>query len=249
VPYEPAKRARQIFNKVNKYAKQTSKGDNIVTAEDDAFAIIARWLMGSGGRPAVVKQELVNWKSNTLTDTQNMFTTISLLYEAAKTLLAPHEVNSQLRPHDAKLESLYEEVKGFWTTLLTDFKLYKQAVDGRPNNLPTLRKKYLALKPVAQLAVVEAFTVAKRNGMTLDDFVKGLNKIPWEIDDNLWRNVLMLPGPKVLAGKTAVHLGARLIAHLVGTKLTTEERNQLLTDYRKALGDDSNTKPLPKPVM
>jgi DNA sulfur modification protein DndB len=248
VPYEPAKRSRKIFNKVNKYAKQTSKGDNIVTAEDDAFAIIARWLMGSGGRPPVVKQELVNWKSNTLTDTQNMFTTISVLYEASKALLDAHEINAQIRPSDAKLESLYEEVKGFWATLLKDFKLYKQAVEGPPNNLPTLRKKYLALKPVAQLAVVDAFTVANRHGMGLDDFVKGLNKIPWEIDNEMWLNVLTLPGSKVLAGKTAVYLAARVIAHLVGTKLPKDEHNQLLADYRKAHGDASNSKPLPKPV-
>jgi DNA sulfur modification protein DndB len=248
IPYEPAKRSRRIFNKVNKYAKQTSKGDNIITSEDDAFAIIARWLMGSDGRTPVLKQEIVNWRSNTLTDTQTMFTTISVLYEAAKTLLDAHEINTQLRPPADKLDTLYEEVKGFWAGLLKDFKLYKQAVDGSPKNLPDLRKQYLALKPVAQMAIVEAFTIANKHGMALDDFVRALNKIPWDIDNELWRNVLTLPGPKVLAGKTPVRLAARLIAHLVGTKLPKEEQSQLLEDFRKALGGSNNTKPLPKPV-
>jgi DNA sulfur modification protein DndB len=246
VPYEPTKRSRKIFNKVNKYAKQTSKGDNIVTSEDDAFAIIARWLMGSDGRTPVIKQELVNWKSNTLTDTQTMFTTISVLYDAAKKLLDAHDINSQIRPAADKLEELYEEVRGSWATLLKDFKIYKQAVEGPKENLPKLRKQHLALKPVAQLAIVEAFTIASGRGMTLNDFVRGLNKIPWDIGSDLWLNVLTLPGPKVLAGKTAVHLGARLIAHLVGTKFSKEEHEQLLEDFRRAHGDDH--KPLPKPV-
>jgi DNA sulfur modification protein DndB len=249
IPYEPTKRSRKIFNKVNKYAKQTSKGDNIITSEDDAFAIIARWLMGSDGRQPVLKQEIVNWKSNTLTDTQTMFTTISVLYESARMLLDAHDINTQLRPPADKLDALYEEVRGFWTALLKDFKIYKQAVEGQPKNLPALRKQHLALKPVAQMAIVESFTVASKHGMTLDDFVRALNKIPWDIDSDLWRHVLTLPGPKVLAGKTAVYLAARVIAHLVGAKLPKDEYNQLLTDYRKAHGDASNTKPLPKPVV
>jgi DNA sulfur modification protein DndB len=247
VPYEPAKRSRKIFNKVNKYAKQTSKGDNIVTSEDDAFAIIARWLMGSDGRTQVIKQELVNWKSNTLTDTQTMFTTISVLYESAKKLLDAHDVNPQFRPTPQKLEELYEEASGFWATLLKDFKIYKQAVEGPKENLPKVRKQNLALKPVAQLAIVEAYTIASGHGMSLSEFLRGLNKIPWDIGSDLWLNILTLPGPKVLAGKTAVLLGARLVAHLAGTKFSKEEHDQLLDDFRRAHGDDR--KQLPKPVV
>ena len=48
----------------------------------------------------------------------------------------------------------------------------------------------------------------------------GLNKVPWDIGNDLWLNVLTLPGPKVMAGKTSVLLGARLIAHLVGTNFS-----------------------------
>jgi hypothetical protein len=70
--------------------------------------------------------------------------------------------------------------------------------------------------------------------MALSDFVRSLNKVPWDIGSDLWLNVLTLPGPKVLAGKMAVLLGARLIAHLVGTKFSKEEHDQLLEDFRRA---------------
>jgi hypothetical protein len=78
-----------------------------------------------------------------------MLTTIRVLYEAAKKLLQAHDINPQARPGADKLEEFYEEVSGSWATLLKDFKLYKQAVEGPKENLRKLRKQHLALKPVA----------------------------------------------------------------------------------------------------
>jgi DNA sulfur modification protein DndB len=37
-------KARKIFNKVNRYAKATSKADNLITADDDIVAVISRAL-------------------------------------------------------------------------------------------------------------------------------------------------------------------------------------------------------------
>ena len=34
-----------IFNTINRYAKPTSRGDNIITSEDDGYAILARDLL------------------------------------------------------------------------------------------------------------------------------------------------------------------------------------------------------------
>lgn len=247
VPFEPAQRARKIFNKVNKYAKQTTKGDNIITSEDDAFAIVARRLMGFGGHPPVIKESLVNWKSNTLTERMTKFTTISVLYESAKSLLRSREIDAQFRPEDAVLDAAYQELKEVWEKLLKDFKIFRQAVEGKPDGLPTLRKEYLALKPVAQLALIEGVRIARKHGMVMDEVVKGLNKIGWKLDDGLWLNVLVLPGGKVQAGKTPVYLAGRLIAHLVGANLSKEEHDALLAEYRKAHGEEARA--LPKPVV
>ena len=53
---------RKIFNKVNRYAKQTSKGDNIITSEDDMVAIIARRMFSGEDAPLhpIGDQEVVN---------------------------------------------------------------------------------------------------------------------------------------------------------------------------------------------
>lgn len=236
--YEPEKRSRKVFNKINKYAKQTSKGDNIITSEDDAFAIIARWLMGTNGHAATVKQDLVNWKSNTLANTHTMFTTVSVLYESAKTLLVNEDVDPQFRPKDKDLGRYYEEVRDIWAALLADFKPFHQAVTGDKRDLPELRQKFLALKPVGQMAIMEGVQFARTHGVDLTDIIKALNRIPWELNDKLWLNVLVMPGGKVHSGKTTVRLAARIIARMVGAKFTDEERDSLLTDYRNALGND-----------
>ncbi|NDA80957.1 MAG: DGQHR domain-containing protein, partial [Actinobacteria bacterium] len=44
VEYSTTEKARRIFNKVNRYAKPTSRSTNILTSEDDGYAIIARCL-------------------------------------------------------------------------------------------------------------------------------------------------------------------------------------------------------------
>ena len=78
---------RKIFNKVNKYARQTGRGQNIITADDDVYATIARKLFSDGGvLEKVGKNELVNWKSNTLSQRSKQLTTVSALYTIAETL-------------------------------------------------------------------------------------------------------------------------------------------------------------------
>lgn len=46
---------RKIFNKINKYAKQTSRSDNIITSDDDPYSVIIRRLIGGDGPLAPVE--------------------------------------------------------------------------------------------------------------------------------------------------------------------------------------------------
>lgn len=90
---------RKIFNKINKYARQTGRGDNIVTSDDDIFAIISRRLFGEGEiLEAVEDTEVVNWKSNTLSDRSKQLTTISALYTSAETILRDFGYSAKMLP-------------------------------------------------------------------------------------------------------------------------------------------------------
>ena len=48
VEHRDTSKIRKIFNKVNRYAKLTSRSDNIITSDDDIFAVIARKLIVEG---------------------------------------------------------------------------------------------------------------------------------------------------------------------------------------------------------
>ena len=62
VEHTDTAKIRKIFNKINKYAKQTSRSDNIIASDDDTFAVIARRLIREGGPlESIGKIDFVNW--------------------------------------------------------------------------------------------------------------------------------------------------------------------------------------------
>lgn len=235
IPYEPALRARKIFNKTNKYAKATSKGDNIVTSEDDAYAIVARRLMGSSGCEPVIPESLVNWTSNTLTLRSTQFTTISVLYESAQKLLG--KVDTQFRPEDDKLDEYYKQVKEAWEVLLDKFNIFNEAINVSPKELPELRNKYLCLKPAGQLALFNTVQEGRKKKIDIYTIAERLNLIDWESNKDIWQGVMML-GKRIQSGKQELGLAGRLIAHLIGVPYDKEEQEKLLLDYRKAVEKD-----------
>lgn len=251
IRYEPVKRSRKTFNKVNQYAKGTSKGDNIITSEDDACAIVTRWLMGSDDYDPIIPEELVNWRSNTLTIRMKKFTTASAMYDTARMLLGLNKKDLQFRPSDDALAAYYERVRLVWETLFERFEHFQEAIE-RPEDLPELRGKFLCLKPAGQQAVLNSVSIALENGLELEEVADRLNRIPWELTDELWEGV-MVSGKRILAGRQSVHLASRLIAHLIGTPFSEKDQQALLRELQKARRDDPEkpkiVKTLPDPLV
>ena len=77
-------KSRKIFNKVNRYAKKTTKSENLITADDDVVAVLVREEIV--GNDNAIPDVLVNTKSNTLPAKASEFTTLSTLYEGTKYL-------------------------------------------------------------------------------------------------------------------------------------------------------------------
>ena len=47
----------------------------------------------------------------------------------------------------------YNEIAEIWSLLLERFTHFQKAVDGNPKLLPSLREKFLCLKPTGQLVI------------------------------------------------------------------------------------------------
>lgn len=231
---------RKIFNKINKHAKPTSKGDNIITSEDDPFALISRKLIGPD---APLKEAQVNWRSNTLTKTSKQFTTIGTLYESAEILLNPYNVNKKELPVD--LAKHYDRVRLVWDTLLKEFELFTEMIHS--TEIGKLREEVLVGKPVGQMALIEAIQNCKAHNMPdLHEVIKQLNKIDWSSDSEIWLHIMYEPNGRIKANSTSRKLAARVIAYMVGAEFNDNEKATLLNDYRKVKNDFNAM--LPDPV-
>lgn len=236
---------RKIFNKINKYAKQTSRSDNIITSDDDTFAVIARRLIADGGPLAPIgKIELVNWKSNTLSQRSKNLTTLSALYTISETLLKDERYSSKVLPVKEELEAAYQKVANFWVVSLAKIQAFQEYLDLTRNDFPVskLREKNILLKPVTQMALAHVALKAQRKGVMWETIVERLNKIDWSYTNDLWFNILVIgsSNKKMITGKDSIRCAGAVIAYLVmGSELTRAEVDEVRHIIRNARNDDN----------
>jgi DNA sulfur modification protein DndB len=263
IQHETSEKTRRIFNKVNRYAKPTSRGDNIITSEDDRSAIIARRLL-SEGSPLGVKagassDVIVEWKSSALAVRSTKLTTISAVYETVKLILKDKgkSIDPNNRPSEEDLDHYYEMVEGFWNIVLENLQPYREVLEDS-SRIPQMRKDdqsySLLFKPVAQLALFRGLIAAtKDNHLTLIQAVQRANKIDWQMSSTIWTNILVAPSGSMLRGEQPPVRGGKLIHYLIAAdKMTEEEIADIQREYNLAHGmnlDTSESLMLPNPIM
>lgn len=243
------KKARRVFNKVNRYAKPTSRGQNLITDDDDQVAVTTRRVVG--GEDCLLEAELVRVGSNTLSAKAPEFTTLSTLYDA-NTAIIKGRVDSAVDPKKASAEhrELHEEeVVDVWTTLIEGIEEFRQALADRTRAGDTrrmeIRRNSLLGKPVGQLTLVRAFLEIEERCRTLtaSEICRRLDSLDWSIDHELWRGVLVRANGRVMSGATTVNQARLFVAHLCGSRLDGRERQALKSHI---FGDDNGELPEPR---
>jgi len=250
VEHKDNQKIRKIFNKVNKYARQTSRGDNIITSDDDIYAVIARKLFSDGEVLAPIgKCELVNWKSNTLSQRSKQLTTVSALYTIAETILKEKGYSSKLLPSQEEQEAAYEEIVEFWRELMAETDVYKEYLELTRADKPVslLREQNLLMKPVTQMALAHVAALAKKKGVSWKEVVAKLNKVDWSFENKLWFNILIIGSAqkKMITGKESIKSAGMIISYLImGGKMSKAE----IGDVHKIIKDahDNQEEPLPQ---
>ena len=243
--------ARRIFSKINRYAKATTKSDNLIIDDDDAVAVLTRSLLRdeSGVMPA----RLVRTGTNTLTKIAPEFTTLSTFYEANLDIIHAGALGSG-KPQNAtdeQRETFEEQVGQVWATLLEHIRLFKQALadptESGDEARIQMRDQMLLGKPIGQRALVKAFLEMddRLPGASRVDLCNRLNRIDWSLSDPKWHGVLMNPNGRVMSGRTTINTASLFIAHLAGAPLSQEERDGLIEHIA---GDDESYR-LPDPVV
>lgn len=241
---------RKIFNKVNKYARQTGRGQNIITADDDVYATIARKLFSDGGvLEKVGKNELVNWKSNTLSQRSKQLTTVSALYTIAETLSKDKGWSAKVMPSDEdEIEEAFDENTEFWTELLNGMDVYQEYLDLTRKDKPisNLRDQNLLMKPVTHMALAHVAYFAKKHSAAWGDVVAKLNKVNWSMDNSVWFNILVIPAKKkkVITGKESIRAAGMVISYMVmSDKMSVAEVEEVKEIISNATNAQSNDLP------
>lgn len=241
---------RKIFNKVNKYARQTGRGQNIITSDDDVYATIARRLFSDGEVLSKInKIELVNWSSNTLSQRSKQLTTVSALYTIAETLSKDRGWSQKVMPtSNEDIENAYKENSEFWRELLNGMDTYKEYLELTHADKPVsqLRDQNLLMKPVTHMALAHVAYMAKKKNYGWNQIVAKLNKIDWTMDNALWFNILVIPAKKkkVITGKESIRAAGMVISYMVmGESMTAAEVKEVTEIIKNSTNGQSDVLP------
>ena len=252
VGHDP-KKARRIFSKVNRYAKPATKGQNLITDDDDVVAVLTREIAND-----VIGAELVKYVTNTLTPKDAEFTTLSILYDCNEAILAGHigdKIDKSEMPPKSSVNLYRNKLQEVWKTLTENITLFVDALDDRTESgnekRREIRRDFLLGKPIPQACLVKAFVVltSPPTNMTHSEACERLNKLPWGItndDIKVWDRVLW-SGGKILAKSNKVALATDLVAYMAGEKLDEDGKAALLKRYQAEFPEEERKgKKLPK---
>ena len=250
VRFEPES-ARRIFSKINRYAKPTSRGENLITDDDDAVAVATRNLVS---HPELLPANLVRFQSSMLNQRAPEFTTLATLYDANMAIVRACCWHGRGKPEnasDAQRELFETEIERVWSLLLEEILLFADAIrdpsEGGDAIRIAIRAESLLGHPSGQLSLVRGFLLMRERCVGVSDLelCKRLNSIDWRRRSEQWRGVLLSPAGRVMSGRSASNGASLFIAHLGGVELTADERAWLI-DW--IAGDDEDYR-LPDPVV
>ncbi len=270
--FESIEKARRIFNKVNRYAKPTTKSTNILTSEDDGYAIITRCLINQDdptkfdaiteppipeffkNKKAVLQMEGTSIKQNSphLTTLQVVYDSVQEICKATKQPTLD-EKKTIVRPTDQVLREAYEICATWWSHLVQGFQPIIRAFN-MPDFLPDDRhyeSKYsLAYRPKGLEAIIGGMLVAHEcSRLSPATIIERTNKLNMHLGSDMWRGILTGANGTIMGSN--VPLAKTLIAYqIVGDAIGARRFAKLEEDYKAAKRNaDINVRVVPKPLF
>lgn len=239
IEHESDKKTRTIFNKVNRHARPTSSSDNIITSEDDGYAVVTRRLLEEDREAPLAKhdgRDVVEWQRSSLTKTSTKLTTLTAVYETVKDILSASgfqhfgEKDDPVAPPEAQIDEAYEIASEWWRTILT-MPQYEIGLRS-PEKIPEIRHSptdsaALLYRPVGQISLVKGLTQAyssSRGQLPVRALVERASLVDWSpIASNYWRDVIVRPDGRMIAKREAYKLAGDLLEYLIAPEVVEEE--------------------------
>jgi DNA sulfur modification protein DndB len=270
--FDSVEKARRIFNKVNRYAKPTSTSTNILTSEDDGYAIITRCLIGqddpdkfdaSSPPPIPTKfrnsKDVLQLEGTTLRQNSQCLTTLQVVYDSVQEICKAtkqpslDERKTIVRPSDAILREAYEECAKWWHCLVDEFEPFIRSFrmpDFVSQDRMSDGKYSVALRPKGTEVLIGGALIAHEvTGLTPSTLIQRLNKINMQLSGDMWSGILGGANGKII--QRHIPLAKMLVAYqLVGDKIGARRFQKLEEDYKTAkLESGIRVRVVPRPIF
>ena len=262
VPYESEK-VRKIFTCVNRYAKPTSSGENLITDDEDYIAISARdiadWINHDDPSNSSPNEELVKTKNESLGDKEQFFTTLRTIAKCNRLILQasfPDPLPNPKLPYivdDSDKKKMYDKkILHVWKHLTKNIEAFAVMLSdkSKTGNVKRegVRKSNLLGKPIPQASLFDAYLRLIKSNLSPDQATDRLSKVNWQKNAKIWDRLLM-SGDKIVPKNQ--NIATDIIYYIVGGTYDDEKAAtaNLLKDYQKLFPVDEKPSKLPEKVV
>ena len=270
--FESIEKARRIFNKVNRYAKPTTTSTNILTSEDDGYAIITRCLISDDdpfkfdatSNPPIPrlfrnKKEVLQIEGVVLKQNSPSLTTLQVIYDSVQEICKStgqpslDEKKTIVRPTDDVLREAYEACAEWWQVLVDEFQPIVRAF-----KLPDFINQYrhfeekcsVAYRPKGLEVIIGGLLLAQQiTRLSPSTLIQRANKLDMHLGGDMWRGILGGLNGKMI--QKHIPLAKTLVAYqLIGDQIGALRFSKLEEDYKAAKAEAGITvRVVPKPIV
>ena len=246
-------RVRRLFTTLNKEAKKVSDAEIVALDEDDAAAIVTRWIAtqydGLRASSSDGDEEMPNLvQLGTLDEIPRTnlrsITTIVSLYRMTKGIFQKDisELNKHYqgnRPGDEELEAMYTEAVMIWDLMrehdaALGIVLGSDPAEQRAANYRNDQGGHILFRPMGLQAFGRALGLLRTRETDTALAVKTLCKLPMSISASPWVHVVWNPSTRRMMNDNK-SVAEALFLHMVGHR-PRSSRMDLPKGYRELLG-------------
>lgn len=247
-------RVRRLFTTLNKEAKKVSDAEIVALDEDDAAAIVTRWLAtrydglrnhSSGSEDDLPHLVQLGTRDEIPRTNQRSITTIVSLYRMTKGIFqtdiaALNKEYQGNRPEDEELESMYATAVGIWELVREHDEALGRVLGSDPaeQRAATYRNErggHILFRPMGLQSFGRALGVLRAREIDTNTAVKGLCQLPMYISEPPWENVVWNPNTRRMNNDNQ-SVAEALFLHMLGHS-PRSARMDLSKRYRELLGN------------
>ncbi len=254
-------RVRRLFTTLNKEAKKVSDAEIVALDEDDAAAIVTRWIatrydglqaFHSDAEDDLPQLVQLGTRDEIPPANQRSVTTIVSLYRMTKGIFqkditALNRKYQGNRPEDEELEAMYREAVMIWNIMRDHDEALGSVLGSDPSEQRVAEYRndqggHILFRPMGLQSFGRALGLLRTRQIDTSLAAKRLCKLPMSLSGSPWVHAVWNPSTRRMNNDSQPVVEA-LFLHMVGHKPRTS-RMDLSKRYRELLGQPEGTDPL-----